>query len=297
MTSQTIQEQGFETLAKAVDDASATVAGLDDAPRKAAEELRAAVEAAHKAALVTIVRRLRADEAGRAVLYELVDDPLIRLLFSLHGIIRPDPVTAARAALDAVRPALKSHGGDVELVRIDEGTAYVRLSGACDGCSMSSATMRGTVEQALIPSVPSVTAVEVLPNEPALTVIPLSSVRRRDETAAELEEAGWLRTVAAADVPDGEVIQLRLTGPGGVPERLIVVRVGDALAAYEDRCAHEAMPLGDAMVDATAGTLTCPWHGYCYDALTGDCLSAPGAALSQRPLRVVGEDVWIRSGA
>jgi Fe-S cluster biogenesis protein NfuA len=177
------EEPSFEALAKAVDDAAAAVTELSGAPRKAAEELRAAVEAVHKAALVTIVRRLRADDGGRALLYQLVDDPLIRLLFSVHGIIRPDALTAARTALDAVRPALKSHGGDAELVRIEQGTAYVRLSGACDGCSMSSVTMRTTVEQALIGQVPSISAVAVLPNEPSATIIPLSAVRRRGDTA------------------------------------------------------------------------------------------------------------------
>lgn len=98
MADPTTQETDFQTLARAVDGAAAAVAELSPAPRKAAEELRAAIEAAHKAALVTIVRRLRADEAGRALLYELVDDPLIRLVFSLHGIIRLDPVAAARTA-------------------------------------------------------------------------------------------------------------------------------------------------------------------------------------------------------
>jgi hypothetical protein len=104
MASQVNQEQDFETLARAVDDASAAVAGLDGAPRKAAEELRAAIEAAHKQALVTIVRRLRQDEAGRALLYELVDDPLIRLLFSLHGIIRPAPAPAATTSTAREQP-------------------------------------------------------------------------------------------------------------------------------------------------------------------------------------------------
>jgi hypothetical protein len=98
MSNQTMQEQDFETLARAVDDVAKAVAELSGPPRKAADELRAAIEAAHKAALVTIVRRLRDDDAGRALLYELVDDPLIRMLFSLHGIIRQDPPAAARTA-------------------------------------------------------------------------------------------------------------------------------------------------------------------------------------------------------
>jgi hypothetical protein len=94
----TITESSFDVLAKAVDDAAAGIAELDETSRKAAEELRAAIEAVHRAGLVTIVRRLRGDEAGKAVLYELVDDPLIRMLFSLHGIIRTDTPAGVGAA-------------------------------------------------------------------------------------------------------------------------------------------------------------------------------------------------------
>lgn len=100
-------EMSFEVLAKAVDDAAAKVATLDEAPRRAAGELRAAIEAAHRAALVTIVTRLRADDAGRALLYELVDDPLIRMVFSLHAIIR----TGAPPGVSAGVGAAGEHAG------------------------------------------------------------------------------------------------------------------------------------------------------------------------------------------
>ena len=88
-------EPAFDDLAKRVDDAVAAVADLDPAARKVAEELQAAVEGVHRAGLVTIVRRLRADDATRAALFELADDPVVHLLLTLHGIIRPDPVTHA----------------------------------------------------------------------------------------------------------------------------------------------------------------------------------------------------------
>lgn len=104
-------ESSFEVLAKAVDDAAAEVAKLDEVPRRAAEELRAAVEAAHRAGLVTIVRGLRADDAGRALLYELVDDPLIRMLFSLHAIIRTDtPAGVGAAGEHSGAPSGHQHG-------------------------------------------------------------------------------------------------------------------------------------------------------------------------------------------
>ncbi|WP_432840243.1 NifU family protein [Dactylosporangium sp. CA-092794] len=288
-------ERTFEELAKAVDDAAAAVARLHGTPRQAADDLRTAIEAAHRAALVTIVRRLRADDAGRALLFELVDDPMVHLLFSLHGIIRPDPATAARAALEEIRPGLRGHGGDVELVRIEDGTAYVTLSGACNGCSMASVTMRTGVEQALR-AVPSIHAVEVVPSPPAPAVIPLSAVRRREETPDELAGHGWVRALPAAQVRDGRVSALSLTRPDGRPAPVIVVRLGDALSAFDDECAHQSRPIGAALVDAEAGTLTCPWHGYCYDARTGECLSAPGTTLAQRPLRLIGGDVWVRVG-
>ena len=99
-------ETTFEDLAKRVDNAVAALDGLDPAARKVADELQASVEAVHRAGLVTIVRRMREDDAARAVLFELVDDPAVHLLLTLHGIIRPDPVTHANQVLESVRPQL-----------------------------------------------------------------------------------------------------------------------------------------------------------------------------------------------
>ena len=168
----------FEQLAQRVDDAVTALAALDPAARAVAEEVKAAVEAVHKAGLVTIVRRLREDPTARDALYELVDDPVVHLLLSLHEIIRPDPFTHAGRVLVSVRPQLQSHGGDVTLVRVEDGTAFIRLEGACNGCSMSSVTLRNLVERALIDDVPAITAVEVLPNAPTPTLIPIESLRR-----------------------------------------------------------------------------------------------------------------------
>jgi nitrite reductase/ring-hydroxylating ferredoxin subunit len=50
------------------------------------------------------------------------------------------------------------------------------------------------------------------------------------------------------------------------------------------------------MLDLTNGTLTCPWHGFCFDATSGECLSAPGVQLEQLPLRIDDGDVWVRVG-
>ncbi|NTY62038.1 NifU family protein [Mycolicibacterium sphagni] len=289
-TERPLTEPTFEALAKRVDDAVTALGGLDPAAREVAEELRSAIEEIHRAGLVTMVRRMRSDGAARDVLFELVDDPTVHLLLSLHGIVRPDPVTHANQVLATVRPQLHSHGGDVTLVRVEDATAFVRLEGACNGCSMSSVTLRNLVEEALVQEVPSISSVEVLPNEPTPTLIPIEALRIGLDPASE----GWVEVGPATELAVDDLSPLSLTTATGERAEVIVVNAGQRLSAYRNECAHEALPLDNAVLDLSNNTLTCPWHGFCYDATSGECLSAPGAQLEQLPLRVDDGVVWVR---
>jgi len=59
--------------------------------------------------------------------------------------------------LDAVRGSLQSHGGDVELVGIDDdNTVRVRLQGACQGCPGATMTMKNGIEKLIKEKVPAV---------------------------------------------------------------------------------------------------------------------------------------------
>lgn len=281
----TTTEPAFEELARRVDDAVSALENLDPDARKVAEELQSAIEAVHKAGLVTIVRRMREDEGAREVLFSLVDDPVVHTLLSLHGILRPDPVTHANQVLEEVRPQLHSHGGDVTLVRIEDGTAFVRLEGACNGCSMSSVTLRNLVEDSLVQGVPAIMKVEVVAAEPSPTLISVDSLFAGRDPSAE----GWVRMGPAAEVPVDDLSTATLNGVA-----VLMVNVGQRLSAYRNECAHEGLPLTDAVLDVAGGTLTCPWHGFCFDATSGECLSAPGAQLEQLPLRIDDGDIWVR---
>jgi len=65
------------------------------------------------------------------------------------------------AALAKVRPMLQADGGDVELVDVTEnGIVKVRLTGRCQGCPMSKATLKNGVERIVLKEVPQVKAVE-----------------------------------------------------------------------------------------------------------------------------------------
>ncbi len=66
--------------------------------------------------------------------------------------------------IDAIRPSLQSHGGDVELVSTEnDSTVKVRLQGACSGCPGAQMTLKMGIERLLrekIPQVKEVIAVD-----------------------------------------------------------------------------------------------------------------------------------------
>ena len=62
-----------------------------------------------------------------------------------------------RQVIESVRPALQSHGGDIELVGTDyDNTVKVRLQGACQGCPGAVMTMKNGIERILKEKVPEV---------------------------------------------------------------------------------------------------------------------------------------------
>ena len=58
-----------------------------------------------------------------------------------------------------VNPSIAAHGGSAELVAVEEGTAYLRLSGGCQGCAMATVTLSQGIEAAIIQAVPEITSV------------------------------------------------------------------------------------------------------------------------------------------
>ncbi|MBB1091553.1 Fe-S cluster assembly protein NifU [Rhodopseudomonas palustris] len=59
------------------------------------------------------------------------------------GVDAPSQTTLIAEALDELRPHLKRDGGDCELVNVEGNVVYVRLSGNCVGCQLSSVTLSG----------------------------------------------------------------------------------------------------------------------------------------------------------
>jgi Fe-S cluster biogenesis protein NfuA/nitrite reductase/ring-hydroxylating ferredoxin subunit len=277
----TLTVDDFEELAKRVDQASAEVQAMPSDMRTKAMSLKSAIEEFHKIGLTRIVRTLKNDPQGKELLFELIDHPEVYALFSMHGLIRADLRTQVRRVIEMVRPYMQSHGGDVAFVDVRERTVLVRLIGNCSGCSMSQVTLKNTVEETLKQHVPEIEAVEVVEDAP-VKLVQLHGLR-------DSEQSGWIEGPLLDEIPVDRPYAFNRDGID-----TLILRSAQGLRAYRNACAHQGLPLDGGLVDAEAGTITCPWHGFCFDTDSGECLTAPQCQLEGFPLRVIGNRVWIR---
>ncbi|MDC1175345.1 NifU family protein [Bacteriovoracaceae bacterium] len=57
---------------------------------------------------------------------------------------------------EQIRPALAAHGGDVELIDYDNDKVFLKLTGGCQGCSSSAATLKDGIERLLKQKFPDI---------------------------------------------------------------------------------------------------------------------------------------------
>ena len=64
--------------------------------------------------------------------------------FSDEELLKP-----VEASIDKVRPMLIKDGGNVTLLKIENGKVFVRLVAACKGCPSSAQTLKFGIERTL----------------------------------------------------------------------------------------------------------------------------------------------------
>ena len=224
------------------------------------------------AQLDTLVRTLEREDDERALmLLELVDavhrpglaalaegdveHPAARALIAMYGL-ELDDEELVEEALEQVRPYINSHGGEVELVSVDDGVVRVRMSGACQGCAASAMTLRRGIEEALRAGYPGFREVVAEEPEAGPRLLQLEDVRRPVFADVEAPEPGQVRAVILDGVP------------------VLLVSAGGEVYAFRNGCAVDDLPLeGSRLTDD--GVLVCPWHNCAYDARTGKRIDDP----------------------
>lgn len=101
--------------------------------------------------------------AGAALIEGFAQDELVRGLLLLYGLHPVALETRVAEALEKVRPYLSSHGGDAELLGIDEGVVRVRLQNNSNGhsCPSTAMTLKQSIEAAIYDAAPDLIALEV----------------------------------------------------------------------------------------------------------------------------------------
>jgi Fe-S cluster biogenesis protein NfuA len=160
----TTQDKKFTSLMQTLDQLLAQVQSISDpASRDVASRIVQSILEFHGAGLEKILDRIsEAGELGQSIIDDLGQDELASGLLLLYGLHPLDLETRVRNALESVRPYLRSHGGNVELLGISpEAVVRLQMRGSCHGCPSSAVTLKNSIEQAIYEKAPDVTTIEV----------------------------------------------------------------------------------------------------------------------------------------
>jgi Fe-S cluster biogenesis protein NfuA/nitrite reductase/ring-hydroxylating ferredoxin subunit len=208
-------------------------------------------------------------------------DELISHLLLLHGLHPLDLETRVAGALEEVRPYLRSHGGNVELMGIESGVARLRLEGSCNGCPSSTMTLKLAIEEAIQKAAPDLDRIEaegVAEPQPAPNFVAGPTLRRKKKPPEE-NGAAWT-AVGEVVLSAGEMLVREISG-----EPVLFVKLANDLYTYRNLCpgCGESLEGGSLKV----ADLGCERR---YDVRrAGRCLDDPGLHLEPFPL-LVGEE-------
>jgi len=303
---------GEDLVARVQELQSRLDASSDSATREVAEELVATVVQMYGAGLETIFSALAADgEAGERIAAGLAEDPDVASLLLIHDL-HPVPLeTRIAEALEKVRPYMESHGGNVELISLEDGVARIRLQGSCSDCKASSATLELAIKQALEEAAPDLWGLEVEGiNEDPTTGMPLpmadapaatgfelpvfnvgpaegaSLPMAADQAAPPFRPPSWYDVEGVTGLGLEKMVATDVEGNG-----LVIANVDGTLLAYHNRCAScggQELDRGEL----TAGALACPACGRSYflpragRSLDGDDLQLEPIPLLQEQGRI-----------
>lgn len=251
-----------------------------------------------------------------------LDEPVVSNLFFLYDLAVVDPEERVREALESARVMAGSHGGELEVLGVEEGRVRLRIDWTHDSVSRESETLRNGIEWALRERLPGFREVEIegldedggsaapvgagprgsaaaetdpsartLPILGQESVVPEDQIRRlqrsmdeakRKSAASGVEATEGPRTVEAAGVAD-----LPADGLHGTlveDEPILLVRRSGEIRGYRNTCPGSMLPLHFGSLEE--GVVHCPWHGCRFDAETGERLGDEGPGLERLPVTV-----------
>ena len=230
--------------------------------------------------------------SGQALIEAFTKDDLLSSLFLLHELHPEDIETRVARALVEVRPYLKSHGGNVELVKVDNGVAYLRLEGSCHGCPSSTITLKLAIEEAIYKAAPDLVELQVEgvtdpPPPPGIQVTFVPPRRRKNATQTTEQKGAWTMVGELNSLLEGTLKVITVEG-----EPLLFCQISGTYYAYHDHCSSCDASLDGSRVEGT--TLICSSCGRQYDICrAGRCLDTSNVFLEPIPLLMENDKVKV----
>jgi nitrite reductase/ring-hydroxylating ferredoxin subunit/Fe-S cluster biogenesis protein NfuA len=245
------------------------------------------IDTLHRVGLNRLVDLLR--QEGQENLLDLAgEDPVLRALLVLYDLVPADPILQAEKALEVTRPYIHSHGGEVEVLDVEDGIVHIRLSGSCHGCAGSGMTLQRGIEAALREHLPGFKGIQV--HEPVIEfgdlqpnglitfadiqspvpqqVKPDQSTEGHARLRRGLNAPNFMTVARVEDLPPGTMVSIDLDGM-----QALVANVDGEIFAVGELCPDSSAPLSSGRLDGAS--ILCPWHGEVYDVRSGKCLD-PG---------------------
>ncbi|AFY45211.1 NifU family protein [Nostoc sp. PCC 7107] len=274
----------LEEFVEEINRFEAIISEWDESQRCVAVGLKRAIEALHKEALTRLIKSLKQESIS--ALRQAADDEVVYAVLLYHDLVKPPlpPILQRiQAALEEVRPGLKSHNGDIELVAFKPpDTVEVKLIGTCSSCPASHLTLSQGVEQSIKNYCPEINNVVAVGDRSTVdnTNTGLTTPFPPTITTA------WVRVATVEQIPD-----LGIYAPKVAGHALILYRQGDRITCYRNACSHLASPLDTGKVEN--GIITCPVHGFQYQLDTGQCLTAD-VPLQSYLVQIKGDKVFVK---
>jgi len=272
----------LEELVQEINRFEAIISEWDESQRCVAVGLKRAIEALHKAALTSLIKNLK--QESMSALRHAVADEVVYAVLLYHELVKPPLAQRIQTALEEIRPGLKSHNGDIELVAIKPpDTVEVRLIGTCSSCLASTLTLSQGVEQAIKNHCPEITKVVAVNNNATVNNTNSSLISPFSSKITST----WIKVATIDQVPEFSVLAVKIAG-----NSLILHRQGVTVTCYHNACTHLGSSLEEGKVEN--GIITCPSHGFQYKLKTGQCLTAPDVSLHSYPLKIKDDKVFVK---
>jgi len=275
------EDKYFQQRFQKLEELIAGVETYDEKHRAGVKEIIQLLMEIHGAGLDRMLAVVNSSgHAGSEILHHFAKDPAIGSLLLLYGLHPDDLKTRVLRSLEKVRPYLRSHGGNVELVKVEQGNVLLRMEGSCHGCPSSSLTLKLAIEDAIYEAAPDIVSLQVdgvvERKQQAYVVRAPRPQSSADEPSAPL--SSWQDV--SISLHQGATQSMEVNG-----KPLLFCKLGESLYAYGNHCPSCGQTLQNAAL--AANQIECATCGKHYDVTcAGKSLDQPELHLEPVPLLV-----------